>query len=95
MAACFFIFQYVHFERSYEKFNPQADNVYRLLLGHHESSGNDYTEATNYPAAGPVLKASLPEVVDAILHTGFTEAEIEKTGGGNFCRVFDAATSGH
>ncbi len=31
-------------------------------------------------------------VVDALLKTGFTEDEIGKIGGGNFCRVFDAAT---
>lgn len=31
-------------------------------------------------------------VVDALLKTGFNEAEIGKIGGGNFCRVFDAAT---
>lgn len=34
-------------------------------------------------------------VVDAMLKTGFTEDEIGKIGGGNFCRVFDAATKGH
>lgn len=34
-------------------------------------------------------------VVDAMLKTGFTEDEIGKIGGGNFCRVFDAATAGH
>jgi len=34
-------------------------------------------------------------VVDAMLKTGFTEAEIGKIGGGNYCRLFDAATSGH
>ena len=34
-------------------------------------------------------------VVDALLKTGFTNDEIGKIGGGNFCRVFDAATSGH
>ena len=34
-------------------------------------------------------------VVDAMLKTGFTPEEIGKIGGGNFCRVFDAATSGH
>jgi len=34
-------------------------------------------------------------VVDALLKTGFTGDEISKMGGGNFCRVFDAATSGH
>jgi membrane dipeptidase len=34
-------------------------------------------------------------VVDAMLKTGFTKEEIGKIGGGNFCHVFDAATSGH
>lgn len=32
-------------------------------------------------------------VVDAMLKTGFTKEEIGKIGGGNFCRVFDVATS--
>jgi membrane dipeptidase len=31
-------------------------------------------------------------VVDVLLKTGFTESEILKIGGGNFLRVFDAAT---
>jgi len=34
-------------------------------------------------------------VVDAMLKTGFNADEIGKVGGGNFCRVFDAATAGH
>jgi len=34
-------------------------------------------------------------VVKALLETGFTAAEIGKFGGGNFCRVFGAATAGH
>ena len=34
-------------------------------------------------------------VVDALLKTGFNENEIGKIGGGNFCRVFDAATKDH
>lgn len=31
-------------------------------------------------------------VVDAMLQSGFTESEIIKIGGGNYCRIFDAAT---
>jgi membrane dipeptidase len=34
-------------------------------------------------------------VVDALLKAGFNEAEIGKIGGGNYCRLFDAATAGH
>jgi len=33
-------------------------------------------------------------VIDAMLKTGFNADEIGKVGGGNFCRVFDAATAG-
>jgi membrane dipeptidase len=33
-------------------------------------------------------------VVDAMLKTGFSEEEIAKIGGGNFCRIFDEATKG-
>ena len=33
-------------------------------------------------------------VVDALIKTGFNKEEIGKIGGGNFCRVFDAATAG-
>jgi membrane dipeptidase len=33
-------------------------------------------------------------VVDAMLKTGFSADEIGKIGGGNYCRVFDAATAG-
>lgn len=33
-------------------------------------------------------------VVGAMLKVGFVEDEIAKVGGGNFCRIFDAATSG-
>ncbi|HSZ87721.1 MAG TPA: membrane dipeptidase, partial [Puia sp.] len=32
-------------------------------------------------------------VIDAMLKTGFNEDEIGKIGGGNFCRIFDAATT--
>jgi membrane dipeptidase len=35
------------------------------------------------------------DAVDAMLKTGFTEDEIGKIGGGNFCRIFDVATVGH
>jgi membrane dipeptidase len=34
-------------------------------------------------------------VVAAMLKVGFNADEIGKVGGGNFCRVFDAATAGH
>jgi len=63
ITACFFIFQYAHFEQSYESYNVNADNIYRVPLHYHTNSGDDYTQATNYPPVGPALKANFPEVV--------------------------------
>jgi len=34
-------------------------------------------------------------VVEALLNAGYKEEEIAKIGGGNYCRIFDAATKGH
>lgn len=34
-------------------------------------------------------------VADALLETGFSQKDMEKIGGGNYLRVFDAATSSH
>lgn len=63
LVVCFFIFQYVHFERSYEQHNPNAANIYRVPLEYHNNSGSTYTEATNYPAVGPAMKQEFPEVI--------------------------------
>lgn len=57
----------------------------------------------NRPRAGERTNQIWPDqqagfyyaVVEAMLKTGFTPEEIGKVGGGNFCRVFDAATASH
>lgn len=41
------------------------------------------------------LKVSTKPVVNEMAKQGLTDTEIGKLGGGNFCRVFDAATAGH
>jgi len=63
LTTCFFIFQYIHFEKSYEGYNKNAENVYRVPLEYYESSGINHIEATNHPAVGPAMKANFPEVV--------------------------------
>ena len=63
LTTCFFIFQYIHFEKSYERYNKNAENVYRIPLEYYESNGINHIEATNHPAVGPAMKANFPEVV--------------------------------
>lgn len=64
MAACFFIFLFVHFELSYDKFHKNVDNLYRVPLEFSGSLASNGMQATNHPAVGPALKQTFPEVVD-------------------------------
>jgi len=63
MAVFMLITQYVKFERSYEDFIPNSNNIYRVSLESY--AGNEVTlnSAENYPAVGPAMKKEIPGVV--------------------------------
>src|SRR5688572_6129353 len=65
MAVFLLIAQYVHFERSYENFIPNAQNIYRVRLESHLNNELVFSSADNYPGVGPALKNELPEVTGA------------------------------
>lgn len=56
------IAQYVHFERSYENFIPEAENIYRLALTRYQNGEQVIATAENVPGAGPAIAAEFPEV---------------------------------
>ncbi len=62
MAVFLLIAQYVHFERSFENFIPQADNIYRVKLETYLNKELVIASAENYPGVGPSLKNEFPEV---------------------------------
>jgi len=62
MAVFLLLAQYVHFERSYESFLPNADNIYRLALESRLNNELVFHSADNYPGAGPGCKNEFPEV---------------------------------
>jgi putative ABC transport system permease protein len=64
MAACWFIFEYVHFERSYDRWHVNADRLYRVPITYYHPSSADEPEAGNYAAIGPMLKKDFPEVAE-------------------------------
>ena len=64
LATCFFIFQYIHFEKSFDRFNQQAPDLYRVLLGTKGNGAADALQPNNHPAAGSSLKRAFPEVLD-------------------------------
>ena len=62
-AACLLIFQYVHFEQSYDSFHKQAENIYRVPIRYSEGFSTFSKTAANHPGLGPAMKSDFPEVV--------------------------------
>jgi len=62
MAVFLLIAQYVKFEKSYESFLPNAENIYRVALERYQNGELIIASAENVPAVGPALKEELPEV---------------------------------
>jgi putative ABC transport system permease protein len=63
MAVFLLLAQYVHFERSYESFLPNAGNIYRVSLESRLNNELVFHSAENYPGVGPACKSELPEVL--------------------------------
>ena len=63
IAACLIIYAYVLYEKSYDTFNKNADNIYRLGNVRYYKSGTD-SSAGCIALLGPTLKEDIPEVVE-------------------------------
>ncbi len=57
-----FIFQYISFEKSYDKFHENIDNIYRVRNDRIYSDIHDKSAACP-PAVGPTLKKEFPEIL--------------------------------
>lgn len=66
IAAFLFIITYVRFEQSYEKFIPQAENVWRITLDLYNGSEYVVTDCETHAPMAPILKSRFPEVVDYV-----------------------------
>lgn len=63
MTVFLLIAQYVRFERSYEQFLPNADNIYRVAIETKVNHERVAYSAENYPAVGPTMVEEMPGVV--------------------------------
>ncbi len=54
--------QYVAFEKSYDRFIPDVDDLYRVTLTNNLGDNGFITSATNHPTVGPAMKQDFPEV---------------------------------
>lgn len=63
LAGFWIIMQYVTFERSYDNFHVNADNIYRVQLDQYKNNELIFKSSENYPAVGPALEKDFPEIV--------------------------------
>ncbi|MBO9564057.1 MAG: ABC transporter permease [Niastella sp.] len=64
MTCCLLIFHYVSYERSYDDFHQQGDNIVRLRIDSYKGGELRWKSATVYPAIAPTMKKDFPEVQD-------------------------------
>jgi len=65
-AAFLLVMNYVRFEKSYEDFHINADNIFRLTLDLYKGSEYVVTDCETYAPLGPALKSQMPEVVNYV-----------------------------
>ncbi|MCW3465113.1 ABC transporter permease [Chitinophaga nivalis] len=66
MAACLLILQYVRFERSYENFIRQRDQLVRVTLNLYKGQEFIISDAATCRPLGPTAKATIPGVKDYV-----------------------------
>ncbi|MBO3698742.1 ABC transporter permease [Roseivirga sp. E12] len=64
MACCMVIFQYVTFEKSYDKFHSNGDNLYRVQYNSYKDGVTIFECAAAVPAVGKAMKENFPEIED-------------------------------
>lgn len=87
LSASFLVFTYVDFQRSFDTFHENIDNLYRVTLDIHKKNGQIEKSAQNYPALGPVLKNDFNQVIDFCrlykATSGANTCTVSFTGKGN------------
>src|ERR1700709_2749402 len=64
MAACLLILQYVNFELSYDQFNKNVDDLYRVSNDRYQNGKLIQHGTITYSAIGKAMQDDYPEVID-------------------------------
>src|SRR4030095_16205188 len=61
MTCCLLIFQYVSYEKSYDRFPSKQEQIVRLRLDSYQQGKLAWQSAVVYPAIGPTIKKDYPQ----------------------------------
>lgn len=72
VSTCILVLMYVRYEKSYDEFHPEAENIYRLDF-EGKMGDNQFKTCLSAAIAGPTMKREFPEVSNytRIRHAGF------------------------
>lgn len=84
MTAFLLIVQYVRYERSYEDFHVNGDNIQRVTLNIYNGSEFITSDCETYAPLGPLLKERLPEVEEFTRFYGVDGLRSVKANGSVF-----------
>ena len=62
ITCCLILFQYVSYERSFDNFHTNADQIVRMRLDIHDQGKLTMQSATVFPGLAPLMKSEFPEV---------------------------------
>ncbi len=63
MAAFLFILEYTTYERGYDQFHPNFENIYRVTFEDYRNGQLQRNSASTVPRIGPFIKENMPEAV--------------------------------
>jgi putative ABC transport system permease protein len=64
MAACLLILEFVNYELSFDRFNKNASDIYRVINDRYQQGKLIQHGTITYSAVGPAMKADFPEVIN-------------------------------
>src|SRR3954466_16029168 len=66
MAACLLILQYVSFQMSFDRFNKNADDIYRVTNDRYQNGKLIQHGTITYSAISKAMQDDFPEVIDHV-----------------------------
>lgn len=64
LAVSFLLYQYILFEKSYDRFHVNAGDIYRATMIYESGERSATISSITHPALAPALKAEFPEIKD-------------------------------
>ncbi len=77
MASFFAIMLYVGYEKSYDKFNKNHNNIFRVYMDYTENGQFVPGDAQSYNLCGPKIIEEVPEVIDFVRFYPLAETSLE------------------